>query len=214
MKISEKLAVEIFKQHFNSYFQELGYTHEFDWENIKLDFTNLSHHYSVPCFAITFRNDNDTVYIPYPHKYSFMYSQSFVLIDGQWKANDASTTGIELGYSYSTLGQIDDELIQKGIYPGQKYYKEKIDAVQNALIGQKAKITGEFSVPDIDLSSGFKPFMPCTIFIYEVTDDWFYIKIPKRIEEIRGLEHGFEFEFNASTGSTRNFKRGRPPCLV
>lgn len=214
MKISEKQAVEIFKQHFNSYFKELGYNHEFDWENIELNFVILSHHYNAPCFAITFRNDKDIVYIPYPHKYSFMYSQSFFFIDGKWNAEDASTTGIELGYSYSTLGTIDDELIQMGIYPGQKYYQKEIDAVQNALIKYKAKITDGFHVPKVDLSSGFKPFMPCTIFIYEVLDDWFYIEIPKRIVEIPGLEHGFRFEFNTSTGSTRNFQRRSPPCLI
>ena len=214
MKISKKLAVEIFKQHFNSYFKELGYTHEFDWDNIELDFSILSRHYSVPCFSITFRNDKDIVYIPYLHKYGFMYSQSYFFTDGQWNAKDASTTGVELGYSYSTLGQIDGELIQKGIYPGQKYYQEKIDVVQNALIEHKAKIAGELFIPEIDFSSGFKPFMPCTIFIYELMDDWFYIEIPKKIAEIPGLKYGFMFEFNTSSGSSRNYKRRRPPCLI
>ncbi|MDH5647684.1 MAG: hypothetical protein OEZ01_16855 [Candidatus Heimdallarchaeota archaeon] len=214
MKISEKQAIEIFKQHFNAYFKELGYTHEFDWESIEPNFTNLERHYSSPCFAVTFRNDIDIVYIPYLHKYGFMYSQSFFFIDGQWKAKDASTTGVELGYSYSTLGQIDGELIQMGIYPGQKYYQKKIDAVENALIVYKTKITGGIFEPDIDLSRGFKPFLPCTIFIYEITDDWFYIEIPKRIEGIPVLEYGFKFEFNTRTGATRNYQSKSPPCLA
>jgi len=201
----------LFREKFLQALVRNGYNDSYDFKQAHID-VSLYSSYSVPRVTGSLSYTGNIIYIPQGEQFESIWELTMKLFEGEIEYSERDR-GSALRYWPSPHEGEVAEPIKKGPYPGIKYFKSEIDAIEQSLSKhQPILVIDKHFSHEINLGSGPDAVMNKSPTIYQLTDD--VVQLSFIHDPSSHVHFGFKFHYSLSSGEISNILSISPPSLM